>query len=128
MKTYTIKTPTAELLIVELPEDTQFDVLVDNPLWKDGIKFLTGPEQKFHFIKGHYTLLGFIRLFEDGETIKSDNTETLVNALDQIEKLKADNEELLEAKRLLKKCWEIIPLDSRKWNDVFLEVDEFLKK
>lgn len=47
-----------EVLIIELPEDTQFDVLVDNPLWKDGIKFLTGTEEKFHFIEGSYTLLG----------------------------------------------------------------------
>ncbi len=31
------------------------------------------------------------------ETIKSDNTETLANALQQIEKLEADKDELLEA-------------------------------
>ena len=47
-----------ELLLVELPEDTQFDVLVNNPLWKDGIKFLTGTDEKFHLIEGNYTLLG----------------------------------------------------------------------
>lgn len=48
---------------------------------------------------------------------------------------KAEKEQIMnlmnrneEAKRLLEKCWEIIPLDSRKWNNVFLEIDEFLKK
>jgi len=59
MKTLEIKDVLKkDVLIVELPEDTQFDVFVDNPIWKDGIKFLTGPEEKFHFIRGNYTLLG----------------------------------------------------------------------
>ena len=58
MKTATTDLLKKELLLVELPEDTQFDVLVNNPFWKDGIKFLTGKDEKFHFIKGSYTLLG----------------------------------------------------------------------
>ena len=58
MKTKIITSLKKELLLVELPKDTQFDVLVNNPLWKDGIKFLTGTDEKFHFIKGSYTLLG----------------------------------------------------------------------
>ena len=44
---------------------------------------------------------------------------------EEIYKLKKEKSEMQE---LLKKCWEIIPLDSKKWNSVFLEVDEFLKK
>lgn len=58
MKQKIITTLKKNILIVELPENTQFDVLVNNSLWKDGIKFLTGTEEKFHFIKGSYTLLG----------------------------------------------------------------------
>lgn len=58
MKTHHSKLLKKELLIVEIPEDTQFDILVKKPLWKDGIKFLTGKEEEFYFIVGSYTLLG----------------------------------------------------------------------
>ena len=58
MKSKVITGLKKEVLVIELPENTKFDVLVNNPLWKDGIKFLTGTDDKFHFIKGSFTLLG----------------------------------------------------------------------
>lgn len=55
------------------------------------------------------------------ETIKSDDTETLANALHQIEKLEADKAELLERIEIYKECFELY-IDPRVWD----EANEFL--
>lgn len=73
MKQKIITTLKKNILIVELPENTQYDILINSPIWKDGIKFLTGTEEKFHFIKGSYTLLG------SPTEIKEDDAKELVN-------------------------------------------------
>lgn len=41
------------------------------------------------------------------------------------EDLEKENKEMRE---LLKKCWGIIPIKSKKCNDIFLEVHNFLNK
>ena len=50
------------------------------------------------------------------ETIKSDNTETLANALQEIEKLEADKAELLEALENI--------LDGKKDGRTYISMDE----
>ena len=47
-------------------------------------------------IKPESTMQPLLKLLEGGETVKSDNTQTLHNALEQIQKLEADKAELLE--------------------------------
>ncbi|MCZ2084817.1 MAG: hypothetical protein LC112_11145 [Flavobacteriales bacterium] len=60
------------ILVIELPENTKFDVIADNSLWKDGVKFLTVKDEDFNFIEGNYTLLG------KPDEIKEDDVKDLV--------------------------------------------------
>ena len=45
--------------------------------------------------------------------------------MNELELLKKENEEM---RRLLKLCWSIIPISQNKWNNVFLQVHNFLNK
>lgn len=82
MKSKVITGLKKDILVIELPENTKFDVIADNSLWKDGVKFLTGKDEDFNFIEGNYTLLG------KPDEIKEEDVRSLVSDFDAFENSK----------------------------------------
>lgn len=114
MKTHTIKTPTAELLILELPEGWIFNA------YKDQIGFCNEINKPITQIKG-YTLLGkpdeireedVMELVESWESVAEDGTKVFENYLTDVPKKRTAKESLLSLIET-EIHWDVNPLGNR---------------